>query len=104
MKTEYSDTRLDFSDQELDEVPINFSQYPYLEELYLGNNCIEELNDIGELRQLKFLNASQNRLESIPASFGNLENLEKLYLNENLLEEIPDSIGNLDRLQRSSTI
>jgi Leucine-rich repeat (LRR) protein len=49
---------------------------------------------------LKELNLSFKKLETVPDSIGNLINLQHLYLQQNQLISLPDSIGNLINLQR----
>ncbi|MHA1805815.1 MAG: leucine-rich repeat domain-containing protein [Promethearchaeota archaeon] len=54
---------------------------------------------IGMLRQLEFLNLSQNNLESLPSSFKNLQALKKIVLNENDFKEIPPILLSLENLE-----
>ena len=54
--------------------------------------------EIGELKQLTVLDASENRLEELPEEIGGLENLTDLHLSQNYLERLPDGIGCLSRL------
>ena len=49
-------------------------------------------SDIGALRNLKLLNLSANRLESIPAAVGLLTNLVKLDMSSNVVSEIPAGV------------
>ena len=43
--------------------------------------------------------ASNNRLESLPAEIGALTKLEEFRLSGNLLRELPKTIGNCSRLE-----
>lgn len=62
---------------------------------------IESLPDaIGELKFLKRLNISRNKLTNLPESIGNLCQLEKLNLNNNQLKTLPDSFTNLKNLKK----
>ena len=72
---------------------------------------IEELPDwISELKDLKSIDLSHNRLQTLPESFGSLSALEEFYLHEtnnhpsaggksSWFSKIPDSFGNLASLK-----
>ena len=51
------------------------------------------VQEIGLLRQLLYLDVSQNRLERLPPEVECLQSLTDLYLSNNLLLELPDNIG-----------
>ena len=51
------------------------------------------VQEIGLLRQLLYLDVSQNRLEWLPPEVECLQSLTDLYLSNNLLLELPDNIG-----------
>ena len=48
---------------------------------------------------MNYLDASHNRLKSLPDTIGNLSNLELFDASHNELERIPDTIGNLANLK-----
>ncbi len=50
---------------------------------------------IGNLRQLMYLDASKNRIESIPNEIESCLALGDLHLSINLLQQLPETIGNL---------
>lgn len=54
--------------------------------------------EIGTLKNLRWLRVNFNRLESIPESIGNCTLLEELYLNDNLLTSLPASFCQLKNL------
>ncbi|NEO79069.1 COR domain-containing protein [Moorena sp. SIO4G3] len=56
------------------------------------------LEEVFELKQLKQLNLSGNKIKSIPESLGNLSNLTELDLGNNQLTNLPESLGNLSNL------
>ena len=57
-------------------------------------------DSIGNLKNLRILDLSNNKLETLPDSIGNLTNLEELYLSNNYhFSKLPDSIGNLKKLE-----
>ena len=51
------------------------------------------LQEIGNLRNLRFLEASENHLMALPVTIDGLSLLTDLYLQENLLSMLPDTIG-----------
>ncbi|KAM9466184.1 leucine-rich repeat-containing protein 57 isoform 1-T2 [Clarias gariepinus] len=66
----------------------------------LSNNKIETLPAfIGNFQQLKSLSISNNRLASLPAEMGKLRKLETLVLNGNQLSQLPASFSQLKALR-----
>ena len=55
--------------------------------------------ELGNLRNLRFLELSENHLMLLPDTIGQLANLTDLYLNDNLLTFLPESLGDLHNLQ-----
>ena len=49
--------------------------------------------ELGRLREMQFLELSENRLEVLPVEIGNLVELQDCYLSENMLTELPDTFG-----------
>lgn len=71
-----------------------------------GGNLPNSLpQDIGLLKNLRYLDASRNGLTTVPDFIGNLKDLHHLDLSSNRLTALPDSFGNLtglDHLDLSS--
>ncbi len=63
--------------------------------------CLKVLPDsVGNLKNLRILDLSDNNLETLPNSIGDLTNLEELYLSSNYrFSKLPGSIGNLKNLE-----
>lgn len=60
----------------LNEIPKNLCLFSELEELYLYENNLSELdNEIGNLKKLKVLDLSNNKIKKLPASFSELSEL-----------------------------
>ena len=55
--------------------------------------------EIGNLKNLKWLDLKGNKLTTIPKEIGNLKNLKSLGLIENELTTLPPEIGNLKNLK-----
>ncbi|XP_078605300.1 uncharacterized protein LOC144878523 [Branchiostoma floridae x Branchiostoma japonicum] len=72
-----------------------------LEELNLSVCDLGYLpENIGNLKKLRILQSSCNRISSLPESvFKSLDNLEELTLCDNSITEIPESISNLKKLK-----
>ena len=81
-------------------LPKTFGQLKSLKELNLSWNKIETLPDsIGSLSSLETLILSKNKLSKIPESFGKLSSLRELWLHENNLESLPESFLELESLK-----
>ncbi|XP_046426335.1 leucine-rich repeat-containing protein 40-like [Neodiprion fabricii] len=93
-------TRIDVSNNNLQDLEICFESLKNLQELIVDKNRLEELpNDLGELVNLKVLSAAGNKLTIIPESFGNIKNLEKLELSHNKIKSFSVTCVNLDNLK-----
>ena len=56
-------------------------------------------SQIGQLKNLKILNASYNQMTGVPAEVGQLQNLQILDLSYNQLTGLPNELGNLKNLK-----
>ena len=65
-----------------------------LEQLYLDNNVIGPTlpSEMGNLRQLRVLSISQNRLQELPLEMGKLRELENLVVDNNRLGWLPSEL------------
>jgi Leucine-rich repeat (LRR) protein len=80
-------------------LPTNLGLLPLLTRLEVNHNILVELCEFGPNGFFNILNASDNKLTSIPDSIGNLINLSILNLKSNNLTELPETIKNLKGLQ-----
>ncbi|MCX6739794.1 MAG: leucine-rich repeat domain-containing protein [Candidatus Parcubacteria bacterium] len=93
--------KLDLSNQNLTKVPDYVFKMTNLEELNISNNLLTGAiqSQIGQLKKLKILNASNNQMTGVPAEIGQLSNLQVLDLSNNQLTGLPNELGNLKNLQ-----
>lgn len=92
--------KLDLSNQNLIKVPEYVFKMSTLEELNISNNILTGAiqSQIGQLKKLKVLNASNNQMTGVPAEVGQLINLQVLDLSNNQLTGLPNELGNLKNL------
>ncbi|PSK54056.1 Glucose-repressible alcohol dehydrogenase transcriptional effector [Elsinoe australis] len=91
---------LDFSGQGLRVIAESLFRYPFLEKLYFNHNKLRYLTpDIGQLRNLTFLDLSQNDLQDLPPQIGMLVYLKGLFLFDNHLQTLPYEMGYLYQLE-----
>jgi Leucine-rich repeat (LRR) protein len=92
---------LDLSNQGLTNIPANVFSYTNLEKLDVSHNSLTGAiqSQIGNLKNLKILNASYNKMTGVPAEVGQLQNLESLDLSYNQLTGLPNELGNLQNLK-----
>ena len=96
-----TDKVLDLSGKSLTSVPSYVFNQTNLEELNVSHNSITGAiqSQIGQLKNLKILNASYNKMTGVPAEVGQLQNLEVLDLSYNSLTGLPNELGNLKNLK-----
>lgn len=92
---------LDLSRKNLSKVDMSVFDRIGLEELNVSyNNLTGALpSQIGKLKNLKVLNASNNQMTGVPAEVGQLKNLEVLDLSNNQLTGLPNELANLKNLK-----
>ncbi|KAJ1968915.1 hypothetical protein IWQ62_000951 [Dispira parvispora] len=88
---------LNFSHNELIRIPEEIVNCPKLKALVLGNNQIQQVENLGKLEQLNTLVLSNNRLTEIPLLLKNTE-IVKLSLGNNQIRVIPD-LSHLSQLR-----
>lgn len=86
---------------QLDAVPNSVADLRDLKTLNLSNNRLKELPDLSACNALRSLDISHNEFGEIPSRVWNLANLWQLYAANNNLTELPqvciDMINNRDR-------
>lgn len=94
-------TKLDLSGKNLDRVSMDVFSQKGLEELNVSNNMLTGAlpSQIGQLTNLRVLNASGNQMTGVPAEIGKLTKLQVLNLSNNQLTGLPLELGNLAALQ-----
>ncbi|XP_035685162.1 leucine-rich repeat protein SHOC-2-like [Branchiostoma floridae] len=100
---------LSLQDNKLSNLPVRISNLLSLEYLDVSFNRLDQYkanaiqslpDDIGRMKELKYINLSSNSLNSLPQSIGYLQELEELILEHNQIEQLPDSIGTLKKLSK----
>lgn len=92
---------LNLSNQGLTSIPMSVFDQINLEELNVSHNSLSGAiqSQIGQLKNLKILNASYNQMTGVPAEMGQLQNLQILDLSYNQLTGLPNELGNLKNLK-----
>lgn len=92
---------LDLSNQGLTKIPEYVFSQTGLQELNVSYNSLSGAiqSQIGQLKNLKVLNASNNQMTGVPAEVGQLLKLEVLNLSNNQLTGLPNELGNLQNLK-----
>lgn len=95
------ETSLDLSGRGLTEIPAYVFSLTALEYLDLSNNKLTGApqSQIGQLKNLKNLNLSENQLTGLSAELGQLNKLETLNVSRNRLTGLPNELGNLTSLK-----
>lgn len=95
-------TKMDLSGTALTKVSMNIFDRTDLTELNLSNNNLTDAlpSQIGQLRNLRILNASNNQMTGVPSEIGKLSKLEELDLSNNQLTGLPNELGNLTNLRK----
>lgn len=95
-------TKLDLSGKNLERVSLDVFNQKGLEELNVSNNNLTGAlpSQIGQLTNLRILNASGNNMTGVPAEIGKLTKLQELNLSNNQLTGLPMELGNLTALRK----
>ncbi|GFR04630.1 protein phosphatase PHLPP-like protein [Trichonephila clavata] len=93
-------TRLNLSVNELKNIPLDFTSFPFLEVLCLAGNELEYLPEgITSLHRLKRLHCDFNHLGSLPLDWSSLVSLTSLTLSNNRLDQLPTTVWTLQCLE-----
>lgn len=88
------------SGQGLRNLALELFRYKFLTELYIASNKLTRLpKQIGELRQLKHLDASYNQISELPPELGMCTYLKQLLLFNNNIQTLPTELGSLHMLE-----
>ena len=89
-----------FTSNEAWQIPASFSLAPQLRILDISNNRLEQLDqaDLGKLQNIVSIKIANNRLTTLPPSFGEFRTLRSLNLSSNYLSTFPDFLYNLRTL------
>jgi len=91
---------LDLSGQGLRALSPQLFAYTFLQELYIASNKLTSLPaSLGELRQLRLLEASNNQLSELPPELGMCTFLRQLLLFNNNIRSLPCELGSLHHLE-----
>jgi len=92
--------KLDLSNQNLQKIPEYVFNQKDLEELDVSNNRLTGAiqSQVGQLKNLRVLNASDNQMTGVPAEVGQLVKLQILNLSNNQITGLPNELGNLQNL------
>jgi Leucine-rich repeat (LRR) protein len=88
---------LDYSNRDLEILNTRVLNNSAATELNVSNNYLTGAlpAEINKLRNLRVLNASNNRLTGIPAEIGQLTKLETVNFSRNNINSMPNEIANL---------
>lgn len=91
---------LNFSNNKITEIRNSVGKLTNLRILNFEDNQLEGVQEgvFENLKSLRELNLSRNRLKNIPITVEKLSSLKRLYLPENQLTEIPSEIGKIESL------
>ena len=85
---------INLSNRNLNEFPRVFKSFDQLKYLYLDNNKLIFVPEIGSFHQLEELSMEENGLTLIPETYFNLKNLKLLNLSKNPLRCINNNLFN----------
>lgn len=91
---------LDMSGQGLRVLSPALFSFTFLAELYIASNRLATIpSGIGQLRQLRLLEASYNQITELPPEIGMCTNMKQLYLFDNHITHLPHELGSLYHLE-----
>lgn len=94
-------SKLDLSNSNLKNIPIEVFKLKNLRSLDLSNNLIKEIpKEISDLKMLEVLDISNNKISNFFAKLCELNKLRILNLNNNQITSVPKQIFKLQRLRK----
>ena len=90
---------LDLSGLRIRKLPREISQLRRLRTLHASGNRLTDFIEVCDLPLLETLDLSFNNLTSLPPEIGRLRNLKHLWLNNNNILQIPPEVGSLVHLR-----
>ncbi|MFY0672300.1 MAG: hypothetical protein JXQ87_02785 [Bacteroidia bacterium] len=104
LKENQSVKSLSFRNRRLEQLPVDLTAFPNLEQLDLSGNNLRTLSEnISRLKNLKVLNVSENPRLNLSQLFyvlAECPKLEKLNISNNNIEELPTELCYLDNLKK----
>ena len=89
-------TRIDFSNNQIEEIPPQVSHLRVCVEFNISSNRIKELPEqMSSMTSLEVLNLNNNSLTELPKFIAEFRNLKKLTVTNNQLESVPYCLGKL---------
>lgn len=93
--------KLNLSGNKIQQIPKEIEKLKNLELLDLSNNSINNFySKLCSLKKLKTLNLNNNRIKTVPRQIEQLENLKILQVANNKISELPSSFVNLKNLKQ----
>lgn len=101
LKTPLLVTKLNLSNQNLNQIPNGVYELDNLQYLNLSGNKLDYIpKKITNLESLEYLNFSRNDLTSIPSYIENLSKIETLQLSHNKISAVPKQMANMQSLKK----
>lgn len=100
VKTMLETGYVDLSDSNLNQIPMDVLSYDAISTIVVSHNALEELSGrIGNLRHLRLLDISFNKIKVLPTELGKCLSLEELYAAQNLFDRVPIEYAKLTKLE-----
>lgn len=95
----YELTKIDLSNNQIKTIPKEINTQEQIQHLNFNSNLLERIPGEVFSLVLKFFDASNNKLTSLPDMLGSCTSMVELHLAGNKISELPDSFGGLDNLE-----
>ncbi|QCK16616.1 leucine-rich repeat domain-containing protein [Mangrovivirga cuniculi] len=91
---------LDLEKNNIQELPIEFTQLKKLEEFYIPFNLLSDLPEgFSEMHNLNVIGLGENKFKDFPIELTELDQLQMLDLSGNDIAEVPEEIGQMKNLK-----